>query len=274
MKSHIIYNIRVLIVFILVVMTFGSCTYQEIADSKYPEQLIYMPADYYGNYVINTVALPIGNTTPGNTFRYKVDLTARKFIIPLGIYRSGINNDGAFMVDISINTDTIAMMLGTPNMLPAGTLLLPSDKYICATNVEMKDGKELATFDLNVDLDFLINNYPGENYAIGVSISSTERKTNPNLATTIVVIGTEMMKPTANFTSAVSGTDVKTWNFSSTSLMAVGFSWDFGDGTPVSTLKAPIHTYVAAGTYTVTHTALGITGEENKSIKSVIITVL
>lgn len=273
MKSNII-SIKIVIFFTVFIMSLGSCNYKEIAESEYPEQLIYMPADYKGNYVINTVAMPIGNTSPGSIFRYKVDLSARKFIVPLGVYRSGINNNGAFMVDVTINTDTIAMMLGTPNMLPAGTLLLPSDKYTCATNVEMKDGKELASFDLTVDLDFLINNYPGKNYAIGVSISSTARKTNPNLATTIVVVGTEMMKPTANFTSAVSGADVKTWNFSSTSLMTVGFSWDFGDGSPASTLKAPIHTYVAAGTYTVTLTALGITDQENKSMKSVIITVL
>ena len=83
-----------------------------------------------------------------------------------------------------------------------------------------------------------------------------------------------MMKPTAAFTSSVSSTDVKTWNFSGNSLMTVGYLWDFGDGSPSSTLKNSSHTYASGGNYTVTLTASGVTGEENKSIKTAVITVL
>lgn len=251
-----------------------SC-YKEIADAEYPPQLIYMPAALYGNFLINTVALPVGNVpTPGNTYRYTVDLATRKFIVPLGVYRSGINNDGAFIVDVAVNTDTITKLQAVTGKLPTGTELLGPSVYSTVSSVEMKDGKDLAKFDLAIDLDYMLANYPAKNYALGISISSSARETNPKYGTTIVVIGTAMMKPTASLTSTVSATDTRLWTFNSTSLMTVGYSWDFGDGTAVETIKAPSHTYATAGTYTVTLTAFGITGQENASVATKIITVL
>ena len=132
--------------------------------------------------------------------------------------------------------------------------------------------RKLQSFDLKVNLDLLLTNYPGKNYAIGVSISSESRPTNPKLATTVVVIGTDMMKPIASFNSAVTP-NVKVWNFTSTSLMTVGYRWNYGDGSAVDTIKAPVHTFAASGTYTVTFTALGITRHQNQSVTSKIITV-
>ena len=253
----------------------ASCQYKEIANAAYPDQKIYMPSSYNGVFAVNNVALPVGNTTPGNTYRYTVDMAARKFIVPLGVYRSGINNDGAFTVNVAVNTDTITKLLTTLSpKLPVGTVLLPATAYSTVSTVEMKDGEETAIFNFSINLDFLITNFPGKNFAIGVTISSAARVTSKGLGTTVLLLGTDMMKPTASFTSVVSSTGVKTWNFNSTSLMTVGYSWNFGDGTPVSTVKSPSHTYAASGTYTVTLEALGVTGQENKSIKTALITVL
>lgn len=273
MKNNVINSIKLLIVFVGTTIIFYSCKYQMIADDTFPPQKIYMPAAVYGNFVINTVALPVGSVpTPGSTYRYLVDTIARQFIVPLGVYRSGINNAGTFTVNIAVNTDTIAKLQAIPGKLPAGTLLLPSNEYSIVQSVEMKDGSEIAQFDLKVNLDSMLANFPGKNYALGISISSADRPTNPLLATTIVVIGTVMMKPTSSFNAVVSS-DVKVWNFTSTSLMTIGYKWNYGDGTPADTIKAPAHTYTASGTYTVTLTALGITRHQNQSIATKVITV-
>ena len=63
-----------------------------------------------------------------------------------------------------------------------------------------------------------------------------------------------VLPPIARFTSAVicssSKRDVQ---FTDQSVVATGWSWDFGDGN-TSTLQNPVHTYAALGTYTVTLT--------------------
>jgi PKD repeat protein len=142
------------------------------------------------------------------------------------------------------------------------------------TSVDMADGKELASFNLVINLDSLRKNYPDKIYALGVGISSTQRKTNPSLSTTIVVINTKIMKPTASFTYSVDGTNAKKIIFNNTSLMSVSYSWSFGDGSALSIDKSPSYTFAAAGTYTVTLSAIGITGNEDKSTATSVITVL
>jgi subtilisin family serine protease len=69
--------------------------------------------------------------------------------------------------------------------------------------------------------------------------------------------------PTASF--AYSCTDLSC-NFTDTSTDDVGvaaWSWNFGDGTPVSLAQYPSHTYSAAGTYTVTLTVTDTNGATN-----------
>lgn len=58
----------------------------------------------------------------------------------------------------------------------------------------------------------------------------------------------------ANATSACSAPFSVT--FSNTAAGATGYTWNFGDSTPVSTLSNPTHTYTTAGSYTV---SLGVT---------------
>jgi len=50
-----------------------------------------------------------------------------------------------------------------------------------------------------------------------------------------------------------------TVNFSNTSLNATNYSWNFGDGTPISNIHEPTHTYASIGIYTVTLIANGTT---------------
>ncbi|HII98393.1 MAG TPA: PKD domain-containing protein [Methanoregula sp.] len=62
--------------------------------------------------------------------------------------------------------------------------------------------------------------------------------------------------PTAGFTAVPrAGTAPLAVQFSDTSQDATSWSWDFGDGSPLSTDQNPSHTYTAAGSYAVTLTA-------------------
>ena len=49
----------------------------------------------------------------------------------------------------------------------------------------------------------------------------------------------------------------KSIQFNNDSYRSTSWSWDFGDGSPISTLEHPLHTYTAPGKYTVTLTING-----------------
>lgn len=253
-----------LVLLFAIVLTFSACEPgTPLRDADYPEQVIYLPAAVGGWFEISDIARRIGDPPfPGNPSRYVIDLENRQFIVPLGIYRAGIDNIGAFTVNIEVNHDTIDDIIAAGDTV---ITLLPEGQYTMVNSVNMPDGEELAKFDLVIDLDFLRNNFPSEVYALGISISSPDRETNPDLSTAIVVIYTNIIKPTADFSSSPDGTDPKTIDFINHSAMATGYSWDFGDGSETSDEENPSHTFSTSGTYTVILTAIGITGDEDRS---------
>jgi PKD repeat protein len=131
--------------------------------------------------------------------------------------------------------------------------------------VDIVDGKELASFNLTVDLRFLKENAlqgadAGEKkYAIAIRIASNDREVNPDLNTLIVVIDTKMMNPVADFYTQTE----TVWNqilFTSTAKYATAYHWSFGDATEISDYK-PRHTYGQSGIYAVTLTVTGIAGD-------------
>lgn len=262
-----------LLMLFVIVMTFSACEFDTpLRDAEYPDQVIYLPAAVGGNFEINDIARRIGDPPyPGNPYRYIVDTENRDFIVPLGVYRAGIDNIGAFTVDIAPNADTINDLITAGDTV---ITLLPSGEYAMVNSVDMTDGEELAKFELVVDLDFLLGNYPDNVYALGVSISSPDRETNPELSTAIIVIHTSIMRPTAGFSFSPDGENPNRMNFLNSSDMATEYSWNFGDGSEESDEVDPAHTYASSGTYTVTLTAVGITGEEDQSIFSIDITIL
>lgn len=59
------------------------------------------------------------------------------------------------------------------------------------------------------------------------------------------------------------------YTFTNASINAATYSWDFGDGSNISTEESPVHTYDEAGTYTITLTATtegGIEGSFSSNI--------
>lgn len=268
MKINIKSSVKLFLFFLGVLLSNTSCSYQDIADAEYPDQLIYMPAAKSGIYLIDKVAEPIGNTTPGNAYRYLIDMDRKKFIVPLSVYRSGIDNKGGFSVDIQANADTITRLQLIAGKLPDSTRLLPSEVYTLVPSVEIKDGEEIAKFDLSIDIDFLNQNH-GKIYALGIQVSSPSRKSNKGLATTILVINTSYLKPVIEFTLTPDINDGKTVKFTNLTLYGQNFTWDFGDGSPTSNETSPTHMYSNYGSYNVTLTSKGLIGNNfvTKTIK-------
>lgn len=79
-------------------------------------------------------------------------------------------------------------------------------------------------------------------------------------------------KPTANFTgSATSGAHPVSITFTDSSTNApTSWAWTFGDG-GTSTSQNPVHSYAAAGTYTVTLIATNAGGSDTKTRTSYIV---
>lgn len=251
------------------VLTFAlaSCEYKKVRDADYAGQKIYMPAasvsadEQYGTFNIFSIA------TPGQVYRYTLDIPQRKFNIPLSVFRSGVNLDGTVKVNISTNADTVSKLVSTA-VLPT-TELIPTGKYSVDPSVTLGSAQEVAHFNLSLDLNYLLAN-ASKRQSIAVSIASSDVELTPKLHTTVVVVDPVILIPTANFLSSRSGKDV---SFTNTSVSGVSYLWNFGDGT-TSTKKDPdLKTYASAGTYTVTLTVTGLLGDENKSVKTATITI-
>lgn len=290
MKNIITNRIKLLIVVSGMVLLTGSCKQELIRDAPYPEQLIYMPTATYNNYTIDVVPAARGSVpTPGFPTRFTVDTLTRKFNVLLAAYRSGITMEGGFKIDVSVNNDTINKLLAIAGQLPlgtlpVGTLPLPANKFTLPTSIEMIDGQDIAKCDMAVDLDFLRSNYQappgGQLYAVAVTVSSSARKTNPKFATTIIVINTKIMKPTADFSTSPLATDPKTINFTNKAVSGVKFIWNFGDGTPAKITTTTVnetlfsHIYAKAGTYNCTLTTIGVGGYADRSVVTKAVVVL
>ena len=246
----------------------AACSkYKNLQDATYPEQTVYMPTAVQGNannglYEIRSVS------APGVVYRYTIDMAARKLNIPLGVYRAGIDTKGAVSVGVAANPDTVNRLIALNRI--ANGQLLQADKFSLPSTITIPDGASSASVLLSVDLDYLLAN-AGKSQAIGVGIGSADRKVNPALGLTVVVIDPAFLTPVANFTATVNAA-TRTVTFANTSTNAASFKWEFGDNTTSTATAAP-KTYEAPGTYTVTLTAFGALGEGNKSVKTATVVI-
>ena len=189
--------------FIIILTSCEETTYRP--DEAYPDQLIYMPAaygGYHGAYIIDNVADTFWNETPvpGGPSKYVVDLENREFIIPLAVYRSGLNNDGDVNVNITAVVDSVSSFNASDDFTDELTLI-PAAEYVLPESVTINGGDEIAQFNLLIDLDFLLAGYDDtEKFAISVNVSSPDRESNEELATTTVVVYSEILKAMAAFT--------------------------------------------------------------------------
>lgn len=257
------YTTRIALVFFGFSLLLSACKYEELAKADYPQQVIYMPTARNGLFSISSIS------TSG-TYRFTVDQAAKKVIIPLGVYRGGVSVDGDIPVNIVASADTVSKLISSSALV--GTTVLPADKLVLPSSVTIDAGKNSAPFNLSIDLAYLLAN-PGQKLAIAVGIDSPQFTINPLLKTTVISFDPSILRATPSFTTKADATSPKKIAFTNTSLNAVSYSWDFGDGSAAVADAAPTYIYAKAGTYTVTLTATGITGSADAVKKTMTVTV-
>lgn len=249
-----------------------SCTYKNVVytDVTYPDQNIYMSqASATLNTGGNGIYYPIFANIQDAVARFSIDKAAGKLNVPLGVIKSGIDLSGSIQVSIAASTDTITKMIAAGKFLVTTdptltTEILPSSAFTLPASVTIVDGSANGSFNMVVDLNFLINsqtNTPKKRYAIAVGIANPNSKTiKSNLSTTIIFIDPNaVIIPVANFSNNIDNVS-KTANFVNTSSNGLSYSWNYGDGSALETTTSPSHKYSASGTYSVTLSTTGVTG--------------
>ncbi len=188
MKTILSIPSRLAIGLLSVALLWSCDKYQELADAPYPDQVIYMPTAS-GFFQVarpdNTYEVP----TPGQPYHFRVDPAEGNVVIPLGIVRGGISNKGAVSINVGSQSDTVVTLIEQQQL---NAELLPATAYVIPAAITLPDGKNSISFDLKIDLQYLLDR-PGQVFALAIHISSTERKTNPELDTTIVVFDTDLL---------------------------------------------------------------------------------
>lgn len=240
-----------------------SCGYDEITSADFPASKIYMPSAVNGIYTIAAAPPLVGAS------RFKLNDAQTKFIVPLSIYRSGVFNNGSVTVSLASRADTVTSLLDAGSL--AGMESLPEQYFSFPGSVVVEDGKNIAEFQLEIDLDFLLGN-SDKKFAFAVGVTGSGVPVSFGLGTTIIAVDAALFKPTANFSFAKSGADPLLYTFTNSSLNGVTYSWSFGDGSQSSTEVAPVHRFPGSGTFSVELTAFGVAGAFS-SVKTVEIVV-
>ncbi|MFC4213075.1 DUF1735 domain-containing protein [Pedobacter petrophilus] len=292
MKNYLSFHkAKLLICLTGLLFTISSCDYQDIEDASFPPESVYLSTaalvkkgpdanGLYTNAIYRFNNIEAINPVP----KYTVDLGSSKFNILMGVQRAGVTSKGSVNVNLTLDTDTITL-LKSKGILTAATEVLPKDKILIPATVQIADQSNSSIFNFGVDLAFLKSN-PNKTYAIGLTIISSDRTVTSDLKSVIVLINTNILVPSADFTSTLNAA-TKTVSLVNSSLNWVNYTWNFGDGSPAITtdltitnnnnrvLPAITKTY-APGTYTITLTAVGlplVNGQINQSVKTMTVVI-
>lgn len=262
------------IVPLFVLFLFGNCSKVELVDNEYPESKVYMSQAAVVKHNGYRYYTPDGNKN-NSPVNYKIE--NNRMLIPVGLIRSGINLSGNIAVNIIAKTDTVSALI-SQNRFDLPTALLPAEAYRIPPSTQIKSGETNSKFDLDIDLDFLINSLvktPDQQYAVALSISTDDNGVNNELATTVFVLNPNtLLTPVADFYSWVDkDTDGNPLaHFTNLSSNAASYAWDFGDGSaPVSEVSTK-HRY-AKGSYTVTLTVKSYDARIPDAVKKVTVDI-
>lgn len=145
----------------------------------------------------------------------------------------------------------------TEGYVPLTVQFTDLSENVTERNWDFGDGDTLS------EQDPVHTYYSAGTYEVGL-VTNNENGTDSKLATITVYEQPDGVIPVANFTSnATDGFAPLTVQFTDSSENATAINWDFGDGY-TSTDHDPVHTYFAAGNYSVNLTASNGNGTSSK----------
>lgn len=244
-----------LLTFIVVFST--SCEYDEIRDADFLAQKIYLPSAIDDIFLLNDTSPTVG------PYRYELDLENNKVLIPLGVYRTGINNNGNITVDIVVNNDTVNKIIASGDVIDSNGQnleLIPETAYTLPTSISIANGQELAIMKLAIDLDYIAGQ-SNKRLAIAVSIASNQVEVDSKKGLAVLEMNTRFLVPLAKFSYAVDKKNDRKFTFTNLSTYATSYSWDFGDGSTSVSDSTIVHEFADFSSYNVTLTVKGITGK-------------
>lgn len=264
----LINKIKSFIIFCLIAIAVISCEYKEISDAEYPAQTVYLPSATSGVFLINDTNQWTFGKEPGtmipSTSRYELDIPNNKMIIPIGIYRSGVNNNGNITVDLTVDNDNVMEILEENTVIDIEGLdiqIMSSSAYTLGSTVTINSGSELTSTNLEIDLDYLATQ-PDKYLALGISVSSTQVATSIEVGTAVILIGTDFIMPSPKYRYVIDRIDDKQVTFySDASSYAKSFIWKFDNTSVATTDKSTIHKFDDYGVHNIEFSVIGITGK-------------
>lgn len=255
--------------------TLFSCGKTEIIDVGYPDDSVYFPSAAAAANEGKTAYELFDLATSGEgSHRFNIDLDNNRFVIPMSVCRGGIDNSGAIDVDLATDDGIVTTMINegslgylndeggvrTINFIPESEITFPD-------RISIADGKDISTFDIVINFDYLQNRV-GELFAIALEIESSSAEISEDLGVVVMVIDTGFMEIIPDFEIVQSENNMLQMTFTDTSNGAVAWSWDFGDGVS-SNEQNPGHTYSSYGKKTVKLTITGVLGNTAEITKTV-----
>ena len=200
-KRNITYSILLLTAFVYI-----SC--QKGDNQKgWGLSKIYMPqASIKDGGITNNYAVPLNN----GINNYVIDSVKNTIDIPLGVYRSGLEELKSYTVKVTTNVDT------TNQIVAGGTIsnavLLPADVYTLPSEVSVPDGQRETIFHLTIDRAKLIANYGNYNnkkLLLTVRISNPSRYVlNQSISKTVIIINAATFMPVPPKINLLKGGDM------------------------------------------------------------------
>jgi len=177
-------------------------------------------------------------------------------------------------------SDTVTIDVGGDNVPSVTAAALPDSGQIplpVSFTANVAGGNPPFTYSWNFgDGNTSTDQNPSHTFTIAgtYNVSVTVQDFDGDIASDIVVVqAASDSQPVANASaspsSGVAPLTISFFGSASGGDLPLSYQWNFGDGSPVSTLQNPTHTYVAGGTYNVTLIVQDLDGDSDSDTVSV-----